>query len=263
MRPEWSDTEAATTQFGQSGIRKPFSGLVARQKGDLIALVVDQATRSPNHTSPVKHCESWPPTWRKTSDYATVVRSCDQEMKGRTCADVRSAAMAFLAGVDALIFDLRDSHGGADPAKGPDLLSYLFDQPVHLSDIYDRTTGRTTEYWIQPVGPEKQLGTIPVYVLTSQSTFSAAEYFAYNLQALKRATIVGEVTGGGSHLVSAERIDDRFGIRVPHARPINPLTKADWEGVGVIPDVKVSTSVALATAEELALAEIQKRLPRR
>jgi retinol-binding protein 3 len=173
------------------------------------------------------------------------------------CADVGTAAMTFLAGVDALIFDLRDNHGGSD--KAPDLLSYLFEQPTHRSDFFDRTTGRTTQTWIQPVEPGKRLATIPVYVLTSRATFSAAESFTYDLQALKRATVVGEVTGGGSHLTNTERIDDRFNIRVPYGRPINPITKTDWEGVGVVPDVKVPASEALAAAENLATEELQKR----
>jgi retinol-binding protein 3 len=175
------------------------------------------------------------------------------------CADVRTASMDFLAGIDALIFDLRDNHGGGGSDKGPDLLSYLFEQPTHLSDFWDRKTGRTTQDWIQPVAPEKRLARIPVYVLTSRMTFSAAEYFAYNLQAFKRATIVGEVTGGGAHLTSTERIDDRFTIRVPYGRPMNTITQTNWEGVGVIPDVKVPAAEALAVAEKLASAELQKR----
>jgi hypothetical protein len=175
------------------------------------------------------------------------------------CADVRTAAMSFLAGVDALIFDLRDNRGGGGSDKGPGLLNYLFDQPTRFSDFWDRTTGQTTPSWIQPVEPGKRLGTIPVYVLTSWVTFSAAESFTYDLQALKRATVVGEVTGGGSHLTNTERIDDRFNIRVPYGRPINPITKMDWEGVGVIPDVKVPASEALATAQRLASEELQRR----
>ena len=154
---------------------------------------------------------------------------------------------------------MKDNHGGGGSDKGPDLLSYLFDQPTHFSDFWDRTTGKTSQTWIQPAAPGIRLGQIPVYVLTSRGTFSAAEWFTYNLQALKRATIVGEVTGGGSHLGSAERIDDRFSIRVPFGRPINPITNTDWEGVGVIPDVKVPGSEALATAQKLAAEELQKR----
>jgi hypothetical protein len=175
------------------------------------------------------------------------------------CADVRAAAMAFLAGVDALVFDLRDNGGGGGGDKGPDLLSYLFEQPTHFSDVWDRTTGQTTEAWTQTVVPEKRLGRVPVYVLTSHRTFSEAEYFAYNLQALKRATVVGEVTGGGSHLTNTERIDDRFDIRVPYGRPISPITKTDWEGTGVIPDIKVPAAEALDAALKQAAQRIANR----
>jgi len=182
----------------------------------------------------------------------------DAFVSSDACADVRTAAMTFLAGVDALIIDLRDNHGGGGSDKGPDLLSYLFEQPTHLSDFWDRTTGQTTQTWIRPTVPEKRLGRIPVFVLTSRMTFSAAEYFAYNLQALKRATVVGEVTGGGAHLTSTERIDDRFNIRVPYGRPINPITKTDWEGTGVVPDVRVQASEALEVAERLASSQLQQ-----
>ena len=91
-----------------------------------------------------------------------------------------------------------------------------------------------------------------MYVLTSPRTFSGAEEFSYDLQSLKRATIVGEVTGGGAHPVRGLRIDDRFIIGVPFAKAINPLTKTNWEGTGVKPDVAVAASDALTTAQRLA-----------
>jgi len=43
---------------------------------------------------------------------------------------------------------------------------------------------------------------------------------------------------------------------VPYAHPINPVTKGDWEGTGVEPDVKVSAADALATAEKLAVDKL-------
>jgi C-terminal processing protease CtpA/Prc len=95
-----------------------------------------------------------------------------------------------------------------------------------------------------------------VFVLTSRRTFSGAEEFSYNLKHLKRATIVGEVTGGGAHPVRNQRIDDRFSIGVPDARPINAVTKTNWEGTGVEPDVKVPASEALTTAQRLASEKI-------
>jgi C-terminal processing protease CtpA/Prc len=84
----------------------------------------------------------------------------------------------------------------------------------------------------------------PVYVLTSGSTWSGAEQFSYDLKMLKRATLVGETTRGGAHAGTFHRIDDHFGMGIPEERFINPYGEADWEGVGVQPDVKVKAADA-------------------
>jgi retinol-binding protein 3 len=89
-------------------------------------------------------------------------------------------------------------------------------------------------------------------VLTSDRTFLGAEEFSYDLKMLKRATLVGETTAGAAHMVGPHRIDDHFMILVPYARSINPISKTDWEGRGVEPDVNVDAADALATAEKLA-----------
>lgn len=167
------------------------------------------------------------------------------------CGPTASAAMNFVANADALIVDLRDN-GGGDPAMVAYVSSWLFPRRTHLNDIWERTTNRTEEYWTNPDVPGTKLGEgRPVFVLTSSRTFSGAEEFSYNLKNLKRATIVGETTGGGAHPVSGHRIDERFTIGVPFARAINPITKTNWEGTGVEPDVKVPASDALATALKL------------
>ncbi len=167
------------------------------------------------------------------------------------CGPTAEAAMTFLGNSDALIFDLRDN-GGGDPAMVALLCSYLFAGPTHLNDLFDRSSNTTRQSWTVPYVSGKRLPTVPVYVLTSSRTFSGAEEFSYDLQTLKRATIVGEVTGGGAHLVRPERVDDRFVVTLPFARAINPITKADWEGTGVQPDVNVAAADALATAQKLA-----------
>lgn len=95
-------------------------------------------------------------------------------------------------------------------------------------------------------------------MLTSKNTFSAAEDFSYNLKCLKRATIIGETTGGGAHPVTGELIDDHFVIIVPHARSINPISKTNWEGTGVEPDVPAKASEALDVAIKLATDRLQK-----
>jgi hypothetical protein len=169
------------------------------------------------------------------------------------CGATATTAMAFLENVDALIVDMRDN-GGGDPAMVAHVSTYLFGERTHLNDLWTRSTGQTQEFWTDPELPGKRLATQPVYVLTSSRTFSGGEEFTYNLQSLKRATIVGETTGGGAHPVRGERIDDRFSIGVPFAKAVNPVTKTNWEGTGVTPDVKVPAAEALEKAQELLRA---------
>ena len=171
------------------------------------------------------------------------------------CGATAAGAMAFLSNADALIFDLRDNHGG-DPAMVAFICSYLFAAPTHLNDLFDRVDNTTRQSWTQPYVSGKRFPTVPVFVLTSSQTFSGAEEFTYDLQTRKRATVIGEVTGGGAHLLRPERVDDRFFLRMPFARAINPVTKTDWEGAGVRPDVKVAAPDALATAQRLANEKI-------
>jgi C-terminal processing protease CtpA/Prc len=99
--------------------------------------------------------------------------------------------MNFLAHVDAIVFDLREN-GGGDPKMVAMISSYLFDKPTHLNDLYNRKEDFTTQYWTLPYVPGAMLADKPAFVLTSKSTFSGAEEFAYNLKNLKRATIVAK-----------------------------------------------------------------------
>jgi peptidase S41-like protein len=178
------------------------------------------------------------------------------------CGPTAVAAMNFLAHVDGIIFDLREN-GGGDPRMVATISSYLFDKPTHLNDLYNRKDDFTTQYWTPPYVPGATLATKPAFVLTSKSTFSGAEEFTYNLKSLKRATIVGETTGGGAHPVWGHSIDDHFTIGVPFARAVNPVTKKDWEGTGVEPDVQVEASQALDVAVKLALERVREEANKR
>lgn len=167
------------------------------------------------------------------------------------------AAMNFLANTEALVVDLRQNGGGA-PAMIGLISSYLFDEEVHLNDFYWRESDSTRQFWTSPhVQGRRYGGQKPVFVLTSSRTFSAAEEFTYNLKNLKRATIVGETTGGGAHPGGVRRITDNFGVWVPTGRAINPITKTNWEGVGIEPDVKVEAHLALKTAHLDALKKLR------
>lgn len=177
-------------------------------------------------------------------------------MPTEVAAPTAHAAMALVANTDALVFDLREN-GGGSPQMVQLISSYLFGpEPVHLNDLYFRPTDETREFWTRPELPGPRYGDKPVYVLTSDYTFSAAEEFAYNLQCLKRATIVGKTTGGGAHPGGMFRLHKHFRAFISTGRAINPITKTNWEGVGVKPEVECETSAALARAHELALQKL-------
>jgi C-terminal processing protease CtpA/Prc len=171
---------------------------------------------------------------------------------------VAAAAFTFLANTDALIIDVR-RNGGGSPFMVAQVASYLFGpEPVHLNSLYWRPGNRTDDFYTQRqvkgtrYGPDK-----PLYVLTSRNTFSGAEEFTYDLQTRKRATVVGDTTGGGAHPGGMQRVTDHFGVWVPTGRAINPITKTDWEHVGVRPDIAVPSDQALATAHLTALRALR------
>lgn len=165
------------------------------------------------------------------------------------------AAMNFLSNVDALIIDLR-SNGGGSPNMIQILSSYLFDSPQHLNSFYWRPSDRTTQTWTLPYVPGRRLTDVPVYLLTSNRTFSAAEEFTYNLKNMERATIIGETTGGGAHPGGPMPADDRFVVWVPQGRAINPVTQTNWEGTGIEPHIPVEAPKALDRARIEAMSRL-------
>ena len=174
-------------------------------------------------------------------------------MMGETAA----AAMTFLGNTDALIIDLRQN-GGGSPDAVAFIASYFFDDPQRLNDIVNRPMNETRQFWTSSHVPGAKFIGKDVYILTSARTFSAAEDLTYALKNLKRATIVGEVTGGGAHPVGVRRLSDHFALAVPVGRSLSPITHTDWEGTGIEPDVAATAAQALPRAH---LTALQKRLP--
>jgi hypothetical protein len=164
--------------------------------------------------------------------------------------DVLAAAMRLVGGCDALIIDLRDNGGGFAGTANL-LASYLTPASAQLSEL--RSRDDVKQFWTAAWVPGGRYGR-PVYVLTSARTFSAAEGFAYDLQAMKRVTVVGETTRGGANPSDGVLLSERFGAVIPSARARNPITGGNWDGTGVKPDVAVPAAEALDAAW-LAAAE--------
>lgn len=162
--------------------------------------------------------------------------------------ETASAAMAFVSRCDALIFDVRENGGGA-PEMIAHLSGYLFEKPTVLNRFIDRAGNVTGETRTPERPAGRRFGAdVPVFVLTSGRTFSAAEEFTYNLQQFGRATIVGERTGGGAHPVQPHSVAGRFMFLIPFQRAENAVSKKNWEGTGVTPDIACSAEEALERA---------------
>ncbi|MEV0648879.1 S41 family peptidase [Phytomonospora sp. NPDC050363] len=171
-------------------------------------------------------------------------------------ASAIGAAMALVANTNALIFDNRENRGGS-PDGVQIWHSHLFpDAETHLSDTYNGSTSETKQYWTLPTVPGPRYLGKPIWNLTSAATFSAGEEFTYNLKALGRATTIGETTRGGAHPTQFFGLTPTMEITIPVARSINPVTKTNWEGVGIAPDIAVPAEQAYDLAYKAALEHV-------
>jgi hypothetical protein len=173
---------------------------------------------------------------------------------------IASSAFSFVKYTDALIIDLRGNGGGM---LSNEVISYLLpEDSIHLNTIYwnDHTD---SIYTYHKLGGPRYLDK-PVYLLTDKGTFSSAEEFAYDLQNMKRVTIIGETTGGGANpggLMPIYRFADgsRLDLYVSLAHVENPITKTNWEVKGVQPDVQIAAKDALQKAHMMALEQLQMK----
>ncbi|MFI7006374.1 S41 family peptidase [Streptomyces sp. NPDC050145] len=173
-------------------------------------------------------------------------------------AEPLTAALTLTSRAQALILDLRANRGG-DPDTVAFVCSHLLDERTHLNTMYWREGERREQSWTQPHVPGARFGgTKPLYVLTSDTTFSAAEELAYDLQQLGRATVVGEPTRGGAHPCNGWTLHPHLEATIPVGRAVNPVSGTNWEGTGVRPDVPCTATDALDHAHALALTRLKE-----
>lgn len=173
-------------------------------------------------------------------------------------APTASAAMAIVENTDALIIDLR-RNGGGSPSGIRFICSYFFGEKTHLNSLYWREGNRTEEFWTLDSIPGRRRPDLPLFILTSGFTFSGGEEFAYNLKTRKRATLIGETTGGGANPGGFFPLDPPFGMFIPTGRAVNPVTGDNWEGKGVEPDIRADSADALDIALGRARAAVEER----
>ena len=173
--------------------------------------------------------------------------------------EAATAAMHFLSNTNALIIDLRTNEGGV-PSMMQLLASYFTNEkPVLLSDFYERKTDTKTQlFTFEHIDGKRRVGK-PLYILTSKKTFSAAEAFTYTLKHYNKAIVVGETTRGGANRTKRIILNANFSISVPYIKAINPITKTNWEGKGVVPTIKTTKKDAFVIAYIAAIHKTVKR----
>ncbi|RII17018.1 Peptidase family S41 [Streptomyces sp. YIM 130001] len=171
-------------------------------------------------------------------------------------AEPLSAALTLASSARALIVDLRSNRGG-DPEAVAFVCSYLLDERTHLNTMHWHGGRHGEQSWSLPHVPGTRFGgSKPLYVLSSDRTFSAAEELAYDLQQLGRAVVVGEPTRGGAHPCQGWTVHPHLEATVPVGRAVNPVSGTNWEGTGVQPDIPCTAPAALDHAHELAFARL-------
>ena len=234
---------------------------------EYLALPVNGET-PPGTVRDVEPVESWPRSWvssaRRAMDSGGVwnVKVLDgnvgflQIHKFDHFYNARgkyASAMEQLKGTRAIIIDLRQNTGGWPEAVNT-FATYFFDQRVHLDDIYYRKQNLTVQNWTdaEPLGP-RYGAKRPVYILTTRNTHGAAEAFAYSMQKMGRATVVGQATMGSAHLADRFPLSEHFQAWVPVARAVNASTGTNWQSSGVKPDVESIRNDAMEIARKLAV----------
>jgi hypothetical protein len=173
--------------------------------------------------------------------------------------DVAEAALSFAANCQAIIVDLRDNKGGQENMQ-QFIASHFFDRPTQLSGLYWTYLDSLAEAWTRADIGGPSLANKDLYILISHQTASGAEAFAYNMKYAKKAIIVGDTSAGAAHWSDWYEFPNLNVVAlVPVARPINPVTKSNWEGTGVIPDIAIEAAKAKDRAYLEAIQTLESK----
>jgi hypothetical protein len=180
--------------------------------------------------------------------YINILGFCQTDF----ASDTVIAAMNFIANSNLIIFDLREN-GGGEPEAVLFLANYFLEAGILWNTIAWPYRKTTEEFWTTDQIVDEKMLDKEIYILISKDTFSAGEDFAYGMKSLGRATLIGETTRGGAHPTGGYTVLDLLVLNIPHGQAINPITKANWEGVGVKPDISIDAELAFDKAYGLAL----------
>jgi hypothetical protein len=167
--------------------------------------------------------------------------------RARATAD---SALGMMQDTDAVILDLRNN-GGGSPGMVGYLVSAFVKPEAEVYNIFHSREGTESEK--PPASYPHPMVNVPLFVLTSARTGSAAEAIAFTLQSCGRAQVIGERSAGAANPGDMFLTKSGFSIFIPTGSPRNPINQRNWEGTGVQPNVETTVDSALSKAHVLAL----------
>lgn len=170
--------------------------------------------------------------------------------------DATSAALKYLEGSDAMIFDFRGMGGGSGQQSNF-LISHFVTADTVPSLVVANRDSKRTRYTLASV-PGQRRPTVPIWILIDRGTASAGEDFSFVLQQLGRAKTVGDRTAGAGHNNATVDLGNGFSASISVTRVSDARTGKEWERVGVRPDVAVRPGDALSVAHVAALDSLAR-----
>jgi C-terminal processing protease CtpA/Prc len=173
--------------------------------------------------------------------------------------EMAASAMNMAAYSKYIIIDIRDNGGGTG-IMGRFLAGYFFNpgEEHYYLHGYHKDRTKDIQEWTYPFVPGKRMPDSKLYILVNKHTASATEGFAFAMQKMHRATVIGDTTAGAGIAGTMIPLKENLVVFMPVKMVAAPESEQGWEGIGVIPDVPVKGEDARIAAENLIKKELDQ-----
>ncbi|KAB2880248.1 S41 family peptidase [bacterium] len=163
----------------------------------------------------------------------------DNFVELKYCKETLTGAMNFISNSSAIVLDLSDCGGG--PSETMDfILSYFLPESTKIGELKFRKNNEVKEYYTVKDPSIKKLTDMPLYILVSNNTASAAEGLAACLQEYKRAVVIGGQTKGLGNPGELFVINDVLYMFITTAVSGTAISGKNFNGIGVTPDINAA-----------------------
>lgn len=172
-----------------------------------------------------------------------------------------SGALNYLEGCSALIIDMTENSGGGEQS-GAYLNSIFYSSNDYQKLLLKKCRGESDWQSLEPIynnSDFKSFHNVPLYILISNQTFSAAEYFALTIKETKRGKVLGQTSAGAGNpgrwsISSFGESDKSFYMFIPTCQ-IKTKDGLSIEGIGVKPNIELKSKDKIAETIKYILSD--------